>query len=63
MKKTDIKNMTTDELTKKLREEEIALHKITFAEGVTRIKNVKEGRAGKKLIAQLQTELRGRAQA
>ena len=51
------KDLTSAELVTKLKEEEEKIRGFKFAEGITRTKNVKEGRAAKKLIAQLKTEL------
>lgn len=57
----DIANKTTEELTKTLDEEREKVRSLGFSQGLTRVKNVKEGRTSKKLIAQVLTELRKRA--
>ena len=60
-KNTSIKDMTTDEAVTMLRAEQEKVRTLTFTKGVTRQANVKEGRASKKLIAQLKTTLTSRA--
>ncbi len=57
----NIKDMTTEDIVKKLKEEQEKVRAFGFSIGGTRVKNVKEGRDAKKLIAQLLTELKARA--
>jgi hypothetical protein len=62
-KKNTTKDMTTDDMIKLLAVEQEKVRANTFGAGITRQKNVKEGRASKKLIAQLKTKLQGLVQA
>ncbi len=57
----NLKDKTTAELVKTLTEEREKVRSSRFTQGVTRVKNVKESRTTKKVIAQLLTELNSRA--
>ncbi len=59
--KTDLKSKTTEELTTMLAAEQETLRKLNFSKGMTQMKDVKQGRTSKKLIAQLKTLLASRA--
>jgi hypothetical protein len=60
MKKTSHKELATADIIEKIHAEQEKVRTSTFNYGMTRQKNVKEGRESKKLIAQLLTELKGR---
>ena len=60
MKKA-IKDITTEELVKMLADEQKKVHGFEFSRSLARVKNVKECRGSKKLIASYKTELAKRA--
>lgn len=57
MKKTIYKGKNDKDLTKALYEQREILHKFRFGTAGSRTRNVKEGRAAKKEIARIMTEL------
>ena len=59
--KTDLKSKTTEELAALLATEQETVRKLNFSKGMTQMKDVKQGRTSKKLIAQLKTLLASRA--
>jgi ribosomal protein L29 len=60
--KATLKDKTTEEIATMLAAELETVRKIGFNAGMTRTKDVKQGRTSKKLIAQLKTELASRAE-
>jgi ribosomal protein L29 len=57
MKKTIYKDQSDKDLMKALYEQRDVLHKFRFGAAGSRTRNVKEGRAAKKEIARIMTEL------
>lgn len=57
----DMKSRTTEDLLKEVAEKREALRKFRFGEAGTRTRNVREGRALRRDIARLLTEIRARA--
>lgn len=60
MKKTDFKKYSLDDLQKEIAEKREALRVFRFGEAGSRSRNVREGRAVRKDIARLLTEIRAR---
>lgn len=60
MKQSIVKDLTTDEVREKIREERAAYIKMKMAHAVSPIENPMKLRAGRRAIARLQTELRKR---
>jgi len=63
MKKTTYKDKSAKDLLKSLYEERGKLHKFTFGVKGSSTRNVKEGRAAKKEIARIMTELSAQRKA
>jgi len=61
MKNSEIRALTTEQLTEKVKEEVSALQKLKFAHAITPLENPMQIRTFKKLIARLKTELTARA--
>ena len=60
MKNAEIKDMTKEELVEKITFEQDALKKLVFAHAISPIENPLKIRANRRLIAQLNTELRNK---
>jgi len=60
MKNTDIKSLSAEELQERLGSERAALQKLIFAHAITPIENPARIRATRRLVAQLNTEIRAR---
>ena len=60
MKQSIVKDLTTDEVRDKIREERAAYVKMKMAHAVSPIENPMKLRASRRAIARLQTELRKR---
>ncbi len=61
MKNSEIKALTAEQLTEKIKEETSGLQKLSFAHAITPLENPMQIRQTKKLIARLKTELTARA--
>ena len=60
MKNTEIRELSTEELEEKIREEKEVLQKLRFAHAISPIENPMKIQATRKLIARLMTELHAR---
>lgn len=60
MKNQDIKSLSIEELQSRISSESATLQKLKFAHAITPIENPARIRASRRLIAQLNTELRAR---
>ncbi|MDJ1500926.1 50S ribosomal protein L29 [Xanthocytophaga agilis] len=60
MKNQDIKSLSIEELQSRISSEAATLQKLKFAHAITPIENPARIRASRRLIAQLNTELRAR---
>lgn len=60
MKNSEIKALTTEQLTEKIKEETSGLQKLSFAHAITPLENPMQIRQTKRLIARLKTELTAR---
>jgi len=61
MKNSEIKALTAEQLTEKIKGETSGLQKLSFAHAITPLENPMQIRQTKKLIARLKTELIARA--
>jgi large subunit ribosomal protein L29 len=61
MKNTDIKGLSTEELSQKIGSEKETLRKLQFAHQVAAIENPMKIKETRKLIARLKTELTAKA--
>jgi large subunit ribosomal protein L29 len=60
MKNAELKNLTLEDLTSKIKEEKELLQKLKFAHALSPIENPMRIRASRKAIAQMMTELNAR---
>lgn len=60
MKQSIVKDLTTDEVREKIKEERTAYTKLKMAHAVSPIENPMKIRAARRVIARLETELRNR---
>lgn len=60
MKQSIVKDLTTDEIRAKIKEERMAYVKIKMAHAVSPIENPMKIRASRRAIARLETEFRNR---
>jgi large subunit ribosomal protein L29 len=61
MKNSEIRALSTDELTEKIGSENEALRKLKFAHQVSAIENPMKLREARKMVARLKTELRAKS--
>ena len=60
MKNSEIRTLTVEELTEKIRTETDGLNKLKFAQAISTIENPMKIRETRRLIARLKTELRAK---
>ena len=60
MKNSEIRTLTVEELTEKIKTETDAYNKLKFAQAISTIENPMKIRESRRLIARLQTELRAK---
>ncbi|MDX2301550.1 MAG: 50S ribosomal protein L29 [Microscillaceae bacterium] len=60
MKNIEIRELSTEELEEKIREEKVVLQKLKFAHAISPIENPMKIQAERKFIARLMTELHAR---